>query len=58
MKKERKTILAACIEDCIHVAGLLNFLQIAHEKGYKSNFLGPATPIIEIVEKIKELDPN
>ncbi len=28
--------------DCVHVAGVLNFLRLAESLGYNTEFLGPA----------------
>jgi len=47
-----KNILAACLGDDVHVAGILNFLQIAESWGFQSNFLGPAVSIEKILEEI------
>ncbi len=55
---KKKLILTACIGQCVHVAGTYNFIQIAKQLGYKNHFLGPATPISDVINKIKELNPN
>jgi hypothetical protein len=51
-------ILAACVGDCIHVAGILNFLQIAKDHCFNSDFMGPAVPITAIINQIKITHPN
>ena len=58
--KERKgkILLTACIGQCVHVAGVYNFINIAKKLGYNSIFLGPATPISKIINKIKKLNPD
>ncbi len=48
-----KEIIGACLGDCIHVAGILNFLQIAEKMGFKTRFLGPAVPVDEFVDAVK-----
>lgn len=48
-----KFILAACIGDCIHTAGILGFLNISNQLNFESVFLGPATSIEKIIEQIK-----
>ncbi|MHA1791597.1 MAG: methionine synthase [Promethearchaeota archaeon] len=45
-------ILGACLEDCIHVAGILNYFQVAENLGYKTRFLGPATTTEKFVKEI------
>ncbi len=45
-----KTIVAAAIGECVHVAGVSNFLRLAEQVGWRVVFLGPATPIQKILE--------
>jgi len=56
--QKKKFILAASIGQCVHVAGSYNFMQIAKQLGYKTLFMGPATPIMNIITKIKEKQPE
>ena len=51
-------ILGAAIGNCIHVAGLMNFLALAEREGYTTIFLGPAVPIPRLVQSIKEHEPE
>ena len=37
-----KTIVAGAIGECVHVAGVINFLRLAEQAGWKTIFLGPA----------------
>ncbi|MDH7489758.1 MAG: cobalamin-dependent protein [Anaerolineae bacterium] len=53
-----KTILGGSLGECVHVAGVLNFLRIAEEQGYKTEFTGPATSIAEFVAAAQEVDPD
>ena len=53
-RKNRKKVLAACIGQCVHVAGTYNFITIANQLGYKCKFLGPATPIADIINEIQK----
>ena len=53
-----KKILGAAIGNCIHVAGLMNFLALAEQEGYTTLFLGPAVPIPKLVQSIKEQEPD
>lgn len=54
----RGKIVAASIGNCVHVAGVVNFLRIAEETGYRCVFLGPAVSIEGLVERIKEEKPE
>jgi methylmalonyl-CoA mutase cobalamin-binding subunit len=49
-----KTIVAAAIGECVHVAGVSNFLRLAEQVGWRVIFLGPATPIQKIIDVAKK----
>ncbi|MFX0168276.1 MAG: cobalamin B12-binding domain-containing protein [Candidatus Hodarchaeota archaeon] len=51
---KKKLIVAASMGNCVHVAGPLNFLSLAKARGYRTLFLGPATPIETIVQRVEE----
>ncbi|MEZ4726121.1 MAG: hypothetical protein R3E79_03185 [Caldilineaceae bacterium] len=40
-----KTIVAGALGECVHVAGVSNFLRLAEQAGWRTIFLGPAVPI-------------
>ena len=40
-----KTVIAAALGECVHVAGVSNFLRLAENAGWNTIFLGPAVPI-------------
>jgi methylmalonyl-CoA mutase cobalamin-binding subunit len=44
-----KTVVAAALGECVHVAGVLNFLRLAEAAGWRTVFLGPAVPIEEVL---------
>jgi methylmalonyl-CoA mutase cobalamin-binding subunit len=44
-----KTVVAAALGECVHVAGVLNFLRLAEAAGWRTVFLGPATPVEQVV---------
>ena len=54
----RKRIIGAALGNCVHVAGLSNFLQLAEQYGYETLSLGPAVPIARILEEAKEYKPE
>jgi hypothetical protein len=45
-----KTVVAGAIGECVHVAGVMNFLRLAEQAGWRTIFLGPATPIEELLD--------
>ncbi|HAX68911.1 MAG TPA: methionine synthase, partial [Anaerolineae bacterium] len=48
-----KTVIAAALGECVHVAGIMNFLRLAESAGWKTVFLGPAVPIDEVLKAVK-----
>ncbi|MFX1318719.1 MAG: methionine synthase [Promethearchaeota archaeon] len=55
---EPRLILGASLGNCVHVAGVLNFLSLAETRGYHTEFLGPATPIDTILNRVEETQAN
>ncbi|MDP1713121.1 MAG: cobalamin B12-binding domain-containing protein [Anaerolineales bacterium] len=49
----KKTVVAAALGECVHVAGIMNFLRLAESAGWNTVFLGPAVPIEEVLNAIK-----
>jgi methylmalonyl-CoA mutase cobalamin-binding subunit len=45
-----KTVVAAALGECVHVAGVMNFLRLAEAAGWRTVFLGPAVPIHKVLE--------
>jgi len=48
-----KTVIAAALGECVHVAGISNFLRLAEQAGWRTVFLGPAVPISEVIAAVK-----
>jgi len=48
-----KTVIAAALGECVHVAGISNFLRLAEQAGWRTVFLGPAVPIDEVIAAAK-----
>ncbi len=46
-----KTVIAAALGECVHVAGVTNFLRLAEAAGWRTVFLGPAVPIGEVIAR-------
>ena len=45
----KKTVVAAALGECVHVAGVMNFLRLAESAGWRTVFLGPAVPVKEVL---------
>lgn len=45
-----KTIVAAALGECVHVAGVHSFLKLAEQNGWRTIFLGPANSIQQVIE--------
>src|SRR5580704_8767811 len=54
---KEKLIVGAAIGDCVHVAGVVNFLNLAEELGYETVCLGPAVSVDALLDKVAALDP-
>jgi len=45
----KKTVVACALGECVHVAGVVNFLRLAEQAGWRTVFLGPAVPPEEAI---------
>jgi hypothetical protein len=50
-------IVGAAIGDCVHVAGVVNFLNLAEQLGYRTVCLGPAVAVDDLLDHVTALDP-
>lgn len=50
-------IIGAALGDCVHVAGVANFLRLAEAAGFETLLLGAATPVGRIVRAVEERRP-
>ncbi len=46
-----KTVIAAALGECVHVAGISNFLRLAEQAGWRTVFLGPAVPFLKSLRR-------
>ncbi len=53
-----KKILGAAIGSCVHVAGIMSFLNIARSLGFETKFSGQAVDIAQLKEQIEEQEPE
>ena len=49
MNQKTKTVIAGALGECVHVAGVTNFLRLAESAGWRTVFLGPAVSIEEMI---------
>jgi methylmalonyl-CoA mutase cobalamin-binding subunit len=49
-----KKVIAGALGECVHVAGVYHFLQLAEQAGWRPVFLGPAVDIQQFIKKAVE----
>jgi methylmalonyl-CoA mutase cobalamin-binding subunit len=49
-----KTVIAAALGECVHVAGVMNFLRLAETAGWRTVFLGPAVSIEQLLQTAQD----
>jgi methylmalonyl-CoA mutase cobalamin-binding subunit len=49
VKEKQKTVVAGALGECVHVAGVTNFLRLAEATGWRTVFLGPAVSVEEMI---------
>lgn len=49
MKQKQKTVVAGALGECVHVAGVTNFLRLAESAGWRTVFLGPAASVEDMI---------
>ena len=47
-----KTVVAGAVGECVHVAGVNNFLRLADLAGWRTVFLGPAIPVEKVLDTV------
>jgi len=57
-KMDKKTIIGGAIGNCVHVAGVFEYLRIAEHYGHCSIFLGSAVDTKKFIEAIKVNKPD
>jgi len=51
---ERPTVVAGALGECVHVAGVVNFLRLAESAGWRTVFLGPAVSTERFLDAVRE----
>jgi methylmalonyl-CoA mutase cobalamin-binding subunit len=49
-----KKVVACALGECVHVAGVMNFLRLAEQTGWQTVFLGPAVSVDSILQAARE----
>ena len=49
MNQKTRTVVAGALGECVHVAGVTNFLRLAESAGWRTVFLGPAVSVEEML---------
>ncbi len=52
----QRIVVAGALGECVHVAGVMNFLRLAEEAGWQTHFLGPAVSIEQVLQAARELE--
>ncbi|MBP6964745.1 MAG: cobalamin B12-binding domain-containing protein [Armatimonadetes bacterium] len=53
-----KKLIAGALGNCVHVAGVVNFLRLAESIGWETVFLGPAVSVERFAQAIEEHRPD
>ncbi|WP_432403699.1 methionine synthase [Wukongibacter sp. M2B1] len=53
-----KMFLGAAIGNCVHIGGVVNFLRLAEDEGYKTEFLGAAVTIEKLIDAVLKVNPD
>ena len=53
-----KKIIAGTLGNCVHVAGIMNYLSLADQENYHTDFIGMGKSVDEIINLINEKNPN
>ena len=51
---KRPIVVAGALGECVHVAGVTNFLRLAESAGWETIFLGPAVPMAALLAAARE----
>jgi len=46
---ESRVVVAGALGECVHVAGVMNFLRLAEQTGWQTVFLGPAASVEQVI---------
>ena len=55
---DRRMIIGASMGNCVHVAGVAHFLNLAEDQGYRTVYAGPAVKVDAIIEQAGKLNAD
>lgn len=55
---KKKILMGGSVGNCVHVAGVSHFLDLAADQGYKTIFLGPAVSVDTVIAQVKKEKPD
>lgn len=58
MTNARRTVVTAALGECVHVAGVMNFLRLAEAAGWRTVFLGPAVATEDVLTAARREDAD
>ena len=51
-----RVVVAGALGECVHVAGVMNFLRLAETAGWQTVFLGPAVSVEQVIAAARTQD--
>ena len=51
---EHRVVVAGALGECVHVAGVINFLRLAENAGWQTVFLGPAVSVEQVIAAARD----
>ncbi len=54
----KKMIIGASVGNCVHVAGVAHFLDLAQDVGYETLMAGPAVGVENVIKLVKKHSPD
>lgn len=55
---DTRTVVAGALGECVHVAGVINFLRLAEKAGWRTVFLGPSVSVDAFMDAIRKERPD
>jgi methylmalonyl-CoA mutase cobalamin-binding subunit len=56
MMVKHRVVVAGALGECVHVAGVMNFLRLAEQAGWRTVFLGPAVTVEQVLAAARDQD--
>ena len=56
MAMQKRLVIGGALGEDAHVAGIASFLRLAEEAGWQTAYLGPAIPVADFIQAIRNQD--